>query len=146
MSSRFRGWDTNDKVKKAVRDKYGGAPIRKKGAGNANSKSVKKICDALHGAGIKHTTEYAFHPKRKWRFDILIDGHMVAIEYNGGQWTGGRHVRGLGYAGDLDKINAAQILGYTVLQYTTSHLNDGTSKIIDDVKAAIKSRHDAQVF
>ena len=67
------------------------------------------------------THEYRFHPVRRWRFDHANPEYKVAIEYEGGIWTGGRHTRGIGYKNDCDKYNAAQVLGWRVLRYTTSH-------------------------
>ena len=67
------------------------------------------------------THEYRFHPVRRWRFDHANPEYKVAIEYEGGIWTGGRHTRGTGYKNDCDKYNAAQVLGWRVLRYTTSH-------------------------
>jgi len=67
------------------------------------------------------THEYRFHPVRRWRFDHANPEYKVAIEYEGGIWTNGRHTRGTGYKNDCDKYNAAQLLGWRVLRYTTSH-------------------------
>ena len=67
------------------------------------------------------THEYRFHPVRRWRFDHANPEYKVAIEYEGGIWTGGRHTRGTGYKNDCDKYNAAQVLGWRVLRYTTIH-------------------------
>lgn len=63
-------------------------------------------------------TEYLFHPERKWRFDFEIESLMVGIEYNGIMSNKSRHTTIAGYSGDMEKINAAQQLGYTVFQYT----------------------------
>lgn len=62
--------------------------------------------------------EHQFHPDRKWRFDFVIESLMVAIEYNGIFSNKSRHTTVTGYSADMEKINAAQQLGYTVLQYT----------------------------
>jgi hypothetical protein len=63
-------------------------------------------------------TEYTFHPERKWRFDWAIPSLMIAIEYNGLISNKSRHTTIGGYSRDMEKINAAQKLGWTVLQYT----------------------------
>ena len=39
-------------------------------------------------------TELKFHPSRKFRFDYAWPEHRVAVEINGGAWSGGRHTRG----------------------------------------------------
>ena len=69
-------------------------------------------------------TEYRFHPTRRWRFDFAWPEHKLAVEIEGGAWTGGRHTRGSGFVSDCDKYNAATILGWRVLRFTTSHLRD----------------------
>ena len=53
--------------------------------------------------------ELAFHPTRKWRFDYAWPAKMVALEVEGGTYTGGRHTRGAGYANDIAKYNIATI-------------------------------------
>lgn len=69
--------------------------------------------------------EFYFHPTRKWRADLAYPDAMVLIEVNGGVYTHGRHTRGSGYTEDLRKVNAAQLLGYMVLQFTTGQVEDG---------------------
>ena len=69
--------------------------------------------------------EYKFHPVRKWRFDWANPQSKIAIEINGGVWTGGRHTSGSGFIKDMEKINASQVLGWKVLQYTPSQFKDG---------------------
>lgn len=69
--------------------------------------------------------EYRFHPVRKWRFDFAYPGRLIAIECDGGTWSGGRHVRGGGFLSDAEKGNAAQILGWAVFHYTGSMIRSG---------------------
>lgn len=61
--------------------------------------------------------EYQFHPDREWRFDFAFPLHKLAIELEGGVHSGGRHVRGTGYVNDLEKYNAATMLGWRLLRY-----------------------------
>lgn len=67
---------------------------------------------------IPFTTEYQFHPVRKWRFDWCFPSIKLAIEYNGIMSEKSRHTTITGYTKDMDKLNAAQQLGWIVLQYT----------------------------
>jgi hypothetical protein len=73
--------------------------------------------------GIQLETEVAFHPVRKWRFDFANTPAKVAIELEGGVFSGGRHTRGAGYAEDCDKYNEAALLGWTVFRLTRKQLS-----------------------
>ena len=66
--------------------------------------------------------EHRFHPTRKWRFDYAIPSAKVAVEIDGGVWTGGRHSRGAGQIKDMEKLNAAAIYGWRVLRFTPQQL------------------------
>jgi hypothetical protein len=69
--------------------------------------------------------EFRFAPSRRWRFDYAWPDRRLALEREGGTWTGGRHVRGRGYEADCEKYNAAALAGWTVLRVTTAMLQDG---------------------
>lgn len=77
--------------------------------------------------------EHQFHPKRKWRFDFAWPERMVAVEIDGGQWKkgGGRHNRD----SDREKLNAAAALGWRVLRYSGTMLNDPASVVGQIVEA-----------
>lgn len=64
------------------------------------------------------TPEYRFHPVRKWRIDYYFEanGRKVGLEVEGGIWTGGRHTRGKGFAGDMEKYNAAGAMGIAIVR------------------------------
>lgn len=70
--------------------------------------------------------EVRFHPTRRWRFDWAWRDARVALEINGGVWTKGRHTRGAGYLRDLEKLNAAQLAGWIVLQCQPQDVANGT--------------------
>jgi hypothetical protein len=78
--------------------------------------------------------EYKFHPKRKWRFDYLLchsgsaSQVKTAIEIEGAIWTRGRHTRGAGYMGDLEKYREAAALGYKVYRFSTQEVLNGTAR------------------
>ena len=66
--------------------------------------------------------EYTFHETRKWRFDWAWPDNRVALEVEGGIWTGGRHSRGAGMLKDIEKYNAAALAGWRVLRVTPTTL------------------------
>lgn len=82
--------------------------------------------------------EVRFHPTRRWRFDYAWPQSKVAVEINGGIWTKGRHIRGSGYIGDRAKINAAQILGWIVLEFSPEQIKTGEASLV--VKEALEAR------
>ncbi|WP_151833584.1 DUF559 domain-containing protein [Acinetobacter ursingii] len=69
--------------------------------------------------------EYKFHPERKWRADFLITGTKILVEVEGGIWSGGRHTRGKGFIADMEKYNAAAVMGFKVLRFSTEQVKSG---------------------
>ena len=79
-------------------------------------------------------TEYKFHTVRKWRFDYawpvlgtpnLEDGAQcgaLALEVEGGVWSGGRHTSGSGFMKDMEKYNEAVCLGWKIIRCTPQQL------------------------
>lgn len=77
--------------------------------------------------------EYVFHPVRKWRFDYAFPEAKIALEVEGGVYTGGRHIRPKGFLGDVDKYNAAAVMGWRVLRVVPDRLRTfDTIKMIRD--------------
>ena len=95
-----------------------------------------RIAKALKAARIKFEREYKFHPKRKWRFDFAIMDPKIAIEFEGGIYRRSRHTSPVGYTKDCEKYNAATLLGWKILRYTTKDLavKNGEYKIIEDLQ------------
>ena len=76
-------------------------------------------------AGIMCVKEYQFDAKRKWRFDRAVPSRMVAVELEGGVYSGGRHVRGGGFEKDCEKYNAAALAGWKVGRFTARMVDNG---------------------
>lgn len=75
---------------------------------------------------------------RKWRFDIAWPELMVAVELEGGHWTGNsRHTRGSGFAADCEKYSTAAALGWRVLRFTGDDLKKRPSYVIGLVLRAL---------
>ncbi len=71
------------------------------------------------------STEYKFHPIRRWRFDFAWAAEKIAVECEGGVFTGGRHTRGAGFTNDCEKYNEAICMGWRVLRVTSDQVNNG---------------------
>lgn len=69
--------------------------------------------------------EFIFHSSRKWRFDFAWPQKKIAVEVEGGIWTGGRHTRAKGFIDDCEKYNAAALLGWMVLRFPVEHIKSG---------------------
>ena len=89
------------------------------------SEGEATLAQHLKAHGVSFEQEFKFHPDRKWRADFHIVGHKLLVEVEGGIWSGGRHTRGKGYIGDMEKYNAAVGLGYRVLLFSTEQVKSG---------------------
>lgn len=85
--------------------------------------------------------EYRFHTERRWRFDRCHITAKVAIEIDGGVWTGGRHTRPIGYTNDCIKLNAAALLGWTVFRLTQPMIeNDAAIHLVPIIQFIFQRR------
>lgn len=91
------------------------------------------ICRA--DLGVECVKEYQFHPTRRWRYDYAIPEHKIALEVEGGVWTGGRHTSAVGFLGDVEKYNNGTLMGWRIFRTTPEGLY--TKRTIDLIKAAI---------
>lgn len=66
--------------------------------------------------------EVRFHDVRRWRFDFAYIDVKIAIEIEGGVYTGGRHTRGTGFINDCEKYNTATVMGWRVLRFPAHEL------------------------
>jgi very-short-patch-repair endonuclease len=80
----------------------------------------------LHAWGLPEPVrELVFAPPRRWRLDFAWPEARVAVEVDGGTWTGGRHVRGAGIEADCAKFSEAAVLGWRVLRVTGDMVRHG---------------------
>ena len=78
--------------------------------------------------------EHKFDAKRRWRFDYAWPERMIALEVEGGVWTGGRHTRGSGFVRDMEKYNRAAVLGWRLLRVTPDKLvSFGTFEMLREI-------------
>lgn len=106
---------------------YGNKPNSKrpKRGVKKQSEGEQTLGMQLKALKIAFKSEFRFHPTRKWRADFHIEGTKLLVEVEGGIWSGGRHTRGNGYLGDMDKYNAATAMGYQVFRFSTEQVISG---------------------
>lgn len=86
----------------------------------------QKFLERLKEAGFAEPqTEYRFDDKRRWRFDYCWPNEGIAIEVQGGLFIKGKHVTGIGIMKDHEKLNAAQVQGWIVLQFSPEQIARG---------------------
>ena len=89
--------------------------------------------------------EWKFDAKRRWRFDYAWPERMVALEVEGGVWTGGRHTRGAGFVRDMEKYNRAAVLGWRLLRVTPDKLvSFGTFEMLREIFGLREQRADVK--
>lgn len=81
---------------------------------------------AIHDAGLPlPDLEHKFHPVRRWRFDMAWIARGVACEVEGGTFIQGRHSRGVGMDGDMQKYSEAAIDGWLVVRVSARMIRNG---------------------
>lgn len=90
--------------------------------------------------------EVQFHPERKWRFDFAWIEQRVAVELQGGTFMPGKsgHTSGRGIQRDCEKGNAATLLGWRVLQFTTQDLRQRPVQCCDEVVSLLNWKFKGQ--
>lgn len=104
----------------------------------ATTDKVDLFCRLCEISGLPEPVrEYRFHDRRKWRIDYYFEtnGKRVALEVEGGVWTRGRHTRGVGFLGDMEKYNAISAAGIILLRTTPDKLM--TDQTIQLLKSAL---------
>lgn len=76
---------------------------------------------------------FRFHPTRRWELDFAWPGAKVAVELHGGVYQRGRHQRMRGFHNDRQKMRAAVMLGWRVLEYTTVDLTERPVQVCEEV-------------
>lgn len=68
--------------------------------------------------------EHVFCKGRLWRIDYYFErsGVKVALEVEGGVYSGGRHTRPKGFLGDIEKYNMLSLMGIWLIRTTPKDL------------------------
>lgn len=93
--------------------------------GKAGSYGEEELARQLQAFKINFEREYHFNPNTKHRADFYLPEFNLLVEVEGGTRGKSRHTTHEGYSADLMKYNAAQILGYSRLAYTTQQVKKG---------------------
>ena len=84
--------------------------------------------------------EFRFDEVRMWRIDKAYPDKKIAVELQGGTWSGGRHVRGQGVSDDYEKFNAMVMQGWRVLLLTTDMLYSDPFAHFEQLRQLLKDR------
>ena len=87
--------------------------------------------------GEKVEAEYRFHPKRRWLIDLAIPARKLAIEIEGGVYTGGRHTHPTGFMKDMEKYNSLALCGWRLLRFTPKQIKRETNRVLALIEAAL---------
>jgi hypothetical protein len=104
-------------VSKKTKPKKTGAEIEQ-----ANAATFILLAKTFGITGIVREHLFASEIGRRWRFDFALPKHRIGIEIEGGAWSNGRHTRGAGFVGDMEKYNMATVLGWRVLRFTPQQI------------------------
>lgn len=97
---------------------------------------MDKVLEILNSICEGWLQEFRFNSVRKFKFDYAHLKLRIAVEIEGGIYTGTGHAKTGRYLSDMEKYNDAQIRGWIVLRY-----GHGQEKLIaDDIKRAIAKR------
>lgn len=69
--------------------------------------------------------EWHFTPGRRWAFDWAWPESKVALEVEGGGWRGMGHAAPVRFHQDIEKYNAAVLLGWAVIRCTPEDFRGG---------------------
>ena len=112
-----------------------------------NTKRLELIIfeNLLTKEGIEFIAEFAFFPERKWRVDyMIINGcNRVAVEVEGGIWTGGRHTSPQGFIKDMEKYNKLSECGIFLLRYSYDNLIK--KETIEQIKVTLTLANCSQI-
>lgn len=91
------------------------------------------------GAGCEWP-ELVFAPPRRWRFDWAYSAQRVAVEYQGGNYTGaiGGHKTIKGLRNDYEKFTEAALRGWLLILIDSESVRDG--RAVTWVERALRKR------
>lgn len=97
---------------------------------------VDKVYKILNSVCEGWIPEFRFDSVRKFKFDYGHLKYKIAIEIEGGIYTGTGHAKTKRYLSDLEKYNMAALRGWLLLRYAHGQEN----LIVNDVRRAVQKR------
>jgi very-short-patch-repair endonuclease len=104
-----------------------------------HSKLEEHLAMTLRAVGLPDPVRqhrFAAALKRQWRFDFCWPAAMLAVEIEGGIYQGGWHTNATGLKRDIEKGNAAVMLGWRVLRFHGDQVRSGEA--VATIKQAIE--------
>lgn len=101
-----------------------------------------KVLSILRSISEGWIYEFKFNTGRKFKFDYANLPMKIAVEIEGGIYTGTGHAKTGRYLSDMSKYNDAQLRGWIVLRYAHGQEN----LIANDIKRAIEKRKKESVI
>ncbi len=96
------------------------------------------LANRLTIAGLRgFVHQHRFAPPRRFRFDVAWPDRKVAVEVQGGIWSGGRHARGSGIAVECQKFSLAAARGWRILPVTREMIESGEA--VELIAQALKT-------
>lgn len=92
------------------------------------------------------TREYRFHPPRKWQIDFAWPQHKLAVEVEGGIYSGGRHNRLAGFLKDIEKYNQLSEDGWRLLRFASPHVTQTPKDMVDQIRRLLQQEQAPQSF
>ena len=95
---------------------------------SAERKAKAECAERVFRAVLRHEelpqpeAEYRFWPGRKFQFDYAWADRFLALEVEGGIYTGGAHGSVTGILRDIEKYSEAAARGWRILRVTPSAL------------------------
>ena len=101
--------------------------LHMRAAGLSPVREYRVGAEAVGGAGKGLRSRLAEAELKDWRIDFAFVEDKLAVEVEGGTWTGGRHTTGTGFDADCEKYNKLTLMGWRVLRFTGTSIKSGVA-------------------
>lgn len=108
-----------------------GAKPKRVRVSKQTSPYFQRLCALLRPHGIPDPTpEFKFSEDRRWRADFCWQKPVaLMLEIDGGLFVNGGHNRGAALLAQMEKQNAAVLMGYRILRYSPDQLHEAARDV-----------------